>query len=131
MCPTLLSALMETHAGSENTTTVAEFICASVLFVWKALSLVSSIHSSSFILSASSSTWFSESWGGGVFGRDFPSKAECSRVSHSLCIVWLLVSVFVPLCCRRSFSGDGEARHLGIISIGLLLYVTSSFPCSF
>jgi hypothetical protein len=34
-------------------------------------------------------------------------RAESSKISHSLHVVWLWVSVFVPICCSGSISDDG------------------------
>jgi hypothetical protein len=47
-----------------------------------------------------SSTGFPESWGE-VFDTNIPSMAEGPMVSHFLHIVWLRVSVYIPICCRR------------------------------
>jgi hypothetical protein len=43
---------------------------------------------------------FSEPWVEGC-DRDIPFRAECSKVSHSLHIIWLWVSIFIPIYCRR------------------------------
>lgn len=51
-------------------------------------------------LSASSSMVFPELWGG-EFDGDISFKADSSKVSHSLCVVWLWVSVFVRICFKR------------------------------
>jgi hypothetical protein len=36
-----------------------------------------------------------------LFGGDISFRAECPKVSHSMHDVWLWVSVFVPIGCRR------------------------------
>ena len=61
--------------------------------------LVSSIPSVSYTLSASSSVGFPDPWGE-QFDGDIFFRPECFKVSlvHN---VWLWVSVFGPICCRR------------------------------
>lgn len=71
----------------------------SLPFLYDASSLVSSIHSSFYTLSASFSTGFPEPRGD-WFDRDTPFRAECLKVSHSLHI-YLWDFVFVPIHCRR------------------------------
>lgn len=75
-----------------------EFICVpSLLYLRGLVSLVFSIPSGSYILSASSSAEFPEPMGE-EFDRDIPFRTERSEVSHSLHIVWLWVYVFDPIC---------------------------------
>jgi hypothetical protein len=62
--------------------------------------LVSSIFSGSYDRFASSSSGFPEPWGKGL-DRDIRFKAKYCKVFHSLYIVWLWVSVFVPIYCGR------------------------------
>jgi hypothetical protein len=62
--------------------------------------LVFSIHSGFYALSASSSTGFPELRKEG-FDGDVPFRSEWSKVSNSLNNVWLWISFFVPICCKR------------------------------
>ena len=66
------------------------------------LSLVFSIPSGSYILSASSSTVFSES-GGEELDGGLPFRAECSEVSYCLCSVWLWFLYLIQLLQEEAF----------------------------
>ena len=61
---------------------------------------LSSILSDSFTLSASFTKEFLEPQGE-EFDDDIPFRAECSKVSRFMHTVWLLISVFVLICCRK------------------------------
>lgn len=78
-----------------------EFIGVTLLLYLEGLvSLVSSITSGSYHLSASFSTEVPELWEEKFYG-DTSFREEYSKVSCSLYIVWLWVFVCVSICCRR------------------------------
>lgn len=83
---------------------LCEFVYLSILLsVWKKLFLVSS---SPLVLRgffASSSVPFPDPRGE-EFDGNISFRADYSKVSHSLHNVWLWVSVFVPICCRRKIA---------------------------
>lgn len=90
---------------------------------------------------------------GRSFLEDIPFRAECSMASHFLHIVWLWVSVFVTMYCRRKnrsiwvfamslcylISGCGPtnivgygSHWLGLISNQILVgYFRNSIPSEF
>lgn len=63
--------------------------------------LVSSISSGSYILCASLSIQCAEAFDGDGFDGDTSFWIECSKVSNSRHIIWLWVSIFVPICYKR------------------------------
>ena len=80
---------------------LCEFISAVALLCLEDLvSLVSSIPSGSYNLSASSSSGVPEPRGE-EFDGDIPFRAECSKVAHSLYIVQLWASASCPFYFRR------------------------------
>lgn len=72
--------------------------------------LDSSITFGSYIFSDFFSLGFPEVWGK-EFYRDILFWTECSKAYHSLCIIWLCVSIFFQTVTWASFS-DGWTRHL-------------------
>lgn len=73
-----------------------EFICASILFF---LEDTVSFLSDSCSLSVSSFTQLSQPYGQGFY-EDITFRIQCSKFSHSLNIVQLLISMFIPIYCR-------------------------------
>ena len=90
--------LLETHAIPLDAATVPEFMPISILLCLGCfVSLMRSFPSDSQNHSASCTTKFSgEGSDGGILFR-----TECSKVSHSLHMIQLCVSVFVLMGCRR------------------------------
>lgn len=98
--PVLITSLAWRCAGPIHVATslwvhsycqLCQFYC-----VWKTVSLVSSALSGSCNLSASSFTYACQPWDEGL-GEDIPLGTGCSKVSHSLYIVQLWLSIFVPI----------------------------------
>ena len=81
-----------------------------VLYVEGHVSLGSSILSGSYNLSASSYIKFRELWGE-VIDRDIPFRTKRSKASHSLYIVRLWVTIFIPISAWGRFSGYCWARR--------------------
>lgn len=80
---------------------LCEFICASI-FLLRGPCFFGVLHPwiiHSFHLLFNSVPW---PWREGLYA-DIVFWAECSTVSHSLHIVWVWVSVFDLICCRRKF----------------------------
>jgi hypothetical protein len=75
-----------------------KFICVPVWCVEKAvIFLLFSIPPGSYSLSAHSFSVFPEPWWEG----NILFRAKYSKVSHFLHIVWLYISLFVPICFRK------------------------------
>jgi hypothetical protein len=101
----LLSALrlhhLQSHAGPVHLASVSvSYMCFDTVDLEGHIMLMSSIpfynYCNCLLLNK-----FLESWGGGDrFDRDISLRTECFNVSHSLHIIWLGVSAFVPICCR-------------------------------
>lgn len=76
---------------------LGELICASIVLCLEGLvSLVLSLPNDSHSLS----TGFPEPWENG-FGGVILFMTACSTVSHSLPVIWMWISVSVPLYCRK------------------------------
>ena len=91
--------VVQIHEGPVLPPSLCLHMCADHVDLESLVFLLSSVTSGSYTLSASSSMGFPESWGE-RFDGDVLFRYDCSMVSRSLHIVWLWVSVFVPICYR-------------------------------
>ena len=91
--------VVQIHEGPVLPLSLYLHMCADHVDLETLVFLLSSVTSGSYTLSASSSMGFPESWGE-RFDGDVLFRYDCSMVSRSLHIVWLWVSVFVPICYR-------------------------------
>lgn len=111
--------------GMARCHSLCECTWASVMICLKVtVFLKSSITSDAYNISASSSSYISEFWGEGL-GEDVLFKTKCTQVFHSLHIVLLCVSGFIPFTSRRSFNDMGWADQicgLSIMSLGVILF---------
>lgn len=79
-------------------------MCVLILLIWRVfIPFMSSIPSASYTCSASSYSGLLEPWWE-EFDGDIPFRAKYSKVPHSLCIVWLWVSVFLLICQQEEIS---------------------------
>lgn len=105
-----------------------EFTCESdLLYLEDLVSLLASISSTCYDFSASSLTEFPEPKRE-EFDENIPFKTMNSEVSHTLCNVWLWVSVFVPCAARGSSSDEGWA---GLYKYSRMSSEVLLFLCSF
>lgn len=105
MLPFLRSALglhlVQTHGGLRLVPQFLWFhVCVDHVDLEGLVSMVSSILTGSYTLSASSSVG---PWEGGIWWQH-PFGPECSKVFHSLHNIWLWVWIFVPICWKEEAS---------------------------
>lgn len=101
---------------------LVEFICSWALFLLECLiSLVFTIFSASYILSASSPIKFHKLWGEGT-DKEILCSTKYSKVAHTLHFPPLWDSAFISCTAGRSFSAD---VWVIIMLLGMILLLGS------